>query len=343
MVAPSFHLFLALLAPVLAQQAGAPPVRYRVKVLESLDGTGIGLREQAFAINEQGEVVGTVVFGGNSIAAHWNASGSLTLLVNGQADASSLALDLSDDSIAVGRLIGGTSSEPFQWTKAAGKQTLPLADGAVPLAINTFQSIGYSFPDGASVAAATWRLGVNTPIAGAAGDVLVRDLNALGALTGISGGGELPARAFRWSAAGGFVELGLPAGFEHAHGNGISDSNVVVGLCRSPVRDQAARWNPGSAPLLLPLAHTACTRSAATAVNGQGWIVGIESGDPAQPEASWGVLWLEDRPTALNELLAPLPQGVEVHVSAAFDVNEAGQIAARGFYNGVERALRLDP
>jgi hypothetical protein len=343
MVAPSFHFLLALLAPALAPQSSAPPVRFRVKVLETLGGTGAGMREQPRAINEQGALVGSVVYGGNSIAAHWNPSGALTLLVNGQPDASSLAFDLSDDGIAVGRSVGGTTADPFQWTELAGKQTLPLAPGAVPLAINAFQSIGYSFPTDDSLAAATWRLGVNTPIAGAAGDVIVRDINALGAVTGIAGGGQLPARAFRWSASGGLLELGLPAGYEHAHGNGISDANVVVGLSRSAVRDQATRWNPGSAPLLLPFANAVNTHAAAFAVNSQGWIVGAETGDPAHPDASQGVIWIEDRPSLLNALLEPLPHGVSVDIHAAFDVNEAGQIAARGSYNGVERALRLDP
>jgi uncharacterized membrane protein len=343
MVAPSFHLLLALLAPALAPQATNPPVRFKVRTLETLGGTGIGLREQASAINDQGELAGTVLFGGNSIAAYWSANGELTLLANGQADACSLAFDLSDDGIAVGRIVTGLDSEPFQWTASAGKQALPLASGAVPLAINAFQTIGFSVPGEPSVLGATWRQGVVTSITGASGDVLVRDVNALGAVTGILGGGELPARAFRWSAAAGLVELALPTGFVHAHGNGLNDANVVVGLSRTPDRDQATRWNPSSAPLLLPYARTEDTHSAARAINADGWIVGIESGDALAPGGSRGVVWIDGQAFALSDSLAPLPHGMEVHVTAAFDVNAAGQIAARGLVNGVERALRLDP
>lgn len=346
MVDLSFHAALALLIPLwtaLAPQAAVPPVRFRVRPLESLGGSGIGLQEQARAINEQGELVGTVVHAGNAIAAHWKANGSLTLLVNGHPEASSLAYDFSDDGIAVGRSVGGSASDPFQWTAASGKQSLGLASGAVPLSINGLQTIAYTFPADVGLDSATWRLGVTKPISVPVGDVIVRDINASGAVTGIVGGGELPARAFRWSASAGLVSLGLPPSFEHAHGNGINASNVVVGLSRTAARDQATRWNPGAAPLLLAFASSASTRSAAMAVNDQGWIVGVESGDPLDPQASLGVVWIDDRPSALNALLAPMPHGVEVHVTAAFDVNEAGQIAARGFYNGVERALRLDP
>src|SRR5262245_33008823 len=107
MDAPSFHLLLALLAPALAPQATNPPVRFKVKVLETLGGTGVGLQEQATAINDQGELAGNVLYGGNSIAAFWSANGQLTLLANGSADACSLAFDLSDDGIAVGRVVGG--------------------------------------------------------------------------------------------------------------------------------------------------------------------------------------------------------------------------------------------
>jgi hypothetical protein len=343
MVAHSFHVLLALLAPALAPQAANSTVRFRVKVLETLGGTGIGLQEQATAINDQGELAGNVVYGGNSIAAYWSANGALTLLANGQTDACSLAFDLSDDGIAVGRIVGGLDSEPFQWTASTGKQPIALAPGAVPLAINGFQTIGYSFPSEPSLSGATWRQGVVTSITGASGDVLVRDVNALGAVTGIVGGGELPARAFRWSPAAGFVELPLPAGFVHAHGNGLNDANVVVGLSRTPDRDQATRWNPSSAPLLLPYARAEDSHSAALAINADGWIVGVESDDPLAPGGSRGVVWIDGQALALSDCLAPLPHGMEVHVSAAFDVNATGQIAARGLVNGVERALRLDP
>jgi hypothetical protein len=344
MVALSFHAALALAVPLFAApQTTTAPARFRVVPLDSLGGAGIGLREQARAINEHGAVVGNVVHAGNSIAAHWKDDGSLTLLVNGQPDASSFGYDVSDDGIAVGRSVGGTTSDPFQWTASSGKQSLGLSTGAVPLAINGFQTIAYTFPSGDSLASATWRLGVNKPIAAAAGDVIVRDINALGAVAGIFGGGELPARAFRWSPSGGLVSLDVPLGFDHAHGNGINAANVVVGLSRRAARDQATRWSPGSASVLLGFANPAFTRSAAMAVNADGWIVGTEDGNPLEPEASQGVIWIDDRPSALNELLAPLPHGVEVHVTAAFDINDAGQIAARGYYNGVERALRLDP
>jgi len=343
MVAPSFPLLLALLAPALAPQATNPPVRFKVKVLETLAGTGVGLHEQANAINDQGALTGSVVFGGNSIAAYWSANGQLTLLTTGQPDACSLAFDLSNDGIAVGRSVGGLDSEPFQWTASAGKQPIALATGAVPLAINGFQTIGYSFPSDPSLSGATWRAGVVNSITGATGDVLVRDINTLGVVTGIVGGGELPARAFRWSAGAGFTELALPAGFDHAHGNGINDANVVVGLSRTSDRDQATRWNPGSAPLLLPYARIEDTYSAALAVNANGWIAGVESGDPLAPGGSRGVVWIDGQVFALSDILAPLPHGTEIDISAAFDVNATGQIAARGLVNGVERALRLDP
>ena len=66
--------------------------------------------------------------------------------------------------------------------------------------------------------------------------------------------------AFRWTPEDGLVDLGAPPGFPISQGSGINDHGVVVGLSRSPLSDQATRWEPGLAPVLLPYARPLSTQ-----------------------------------------------------------------------------------
>jgi hypothetical protein len=316
-------------------------VRFRVKVLETLGGTasaaGAGHRDQ-----RQGELAGNVVYGGNSIARLLERERRARVARNGQADACSLAFDLSDDGIAVGRIVGGLDSEPFQWTASTGKQPIALAPAPS-------RSPSTASRRSATRSRASRRCrrdlapGRRELHHGRTGDVLVRDINTLGCVTGIAGRRRAACAAFRWSAGAGFTELALPAGFVHAHGNGLNDANVVVGLSRTPDRDQATRWNPGSAPLLLPYARAEDTHSAALDLNADGWIVGVESGDPLAPGGSRGVVWIDGQALALKRLPQPAAARDGGPRHRRLRRQRVGTDRRARLVNGVERALRLDP
>jgi len=337
----------ALTVPVAATQ-GSPPVQYEVHVLDSLSGYSEGQHEQAVAINASGEAVGTVVQDGRSVAAHWSKDGALTVLYSGAPGSSSFAFDLTDDGVAVGYSVLGDEVTAFRWSQSTGTLPLDLGPHAVPLAINGAHTIAYTYRSGQVLASALRDAGHGTtPISGGPLDVLVRDLNVHGAATGILGSSDPPARPFLWTPGGGTALLAIPPGFELAHGNALNSAGTVVGVSLGDGREQATRWSTGSAPALLPYARPAGKRSVAFGVNTQGWIVGTEhaeyggSSDPTIIDVS--VLWVDGVPYEMSSLVVTGGTGTPPRISVAWDINDQGQIAARGVVDGVERALRLDP
>jgi len=326
------------------EQPAPPPVRFHVIVLDNLRSAGCATHEEAVAINARGETVGSICLEGTARAAYWSAEGELRLLVDKQSKGDSFALDINDAGVAIGYTAQGSSRSAFRWSIEAGRVELDFPAGAVPLAVDLESMIAFSFPAERAVLSATWHEGADTtPLSGLKGDVLVRDVNRSGSLTGIVGGGALPARAFLQRKGGALLDLGVAPGFGHSHGNGVNDEDVVVGLCRSDSRQQATRWSGDSGPVLLPFAREDDTHSAAFAVNAQGWTVGVEHGQPDSHERSTAVLWIGEVAYELGPLLIQPQQGGPIEVRVAWDVNDQGQIAARGLVAGQERALRLDP
>jgi hypothetical protein len=57
----------------------------------------------------------------------------------------------------------------------------------------------------------------------------------------------------------------------------------------------------------------------------------------------FAVLWIDGTAYELTSLLKVKPGDPPVRAVIGWDVNQKGQIAARGTVGGVERALRLDP
>jgi len=233
--------------------------------------------------------------------------------------------------------------QAFRWRPEGELAPLGLPPGLLPLAIASDATLAWSSAQGAPIRGGTWREGADpVPIEGLEGDVLVRAVNAQGVVTGIAGGGELPARAFRWSADAGAVALPTPEGFLHTHGNGIDGSGVVVGLSRGERGDRATRWSLEGAAELLPLADADNTQSVAYGVNDGGWVVGAEYAAPDTFERATAVLWIDGVAYPLDSLIDQ-PRGARVHAVIAFAVNERGQIAGRGRFGNQVRAIRLDP
>jgi hypothetical protein len=252
-------------------------------------------------------------------------------------------VDLDDEGTVLGYVLRSDGPLSFLWTADTSPIWLALPEGAIPLALGAERQVAFSYRPG------DWLVGAilddeGQPIDIAAGerDVLVRDVNAAGEVTGIVGGEASPARAFRWSVASGLVELPVPDGFTHAHGNAITDAGLVVGLSRTEARDRATVWSPEGEPRLLPYVDEEHTQGGALGVNADGWIVGYEHAEPWSFGRARAVLWVDGVAWELDRLLVE-QHGGEVHVTVAWGVNESGQIAARGTLNGVQRALRLDP
>jgi len=239
------------------------------------------------------------------------------------------------------RTAGGPQA--FLWSQGTSPIWLALPDGARPFALGADRQVLFAYRPGKWLAGGILDDdGRPVPITIEDGDVLVRDINAAGVVTGIAAGGPRPARAFRWSEGEGLVELPVPDGFTHAHGNAIDSAGVVAGLSRNDTRDQATVWAPGADPVLLPDVDAQSPFTAALGVDGKGWVVGYEQATPDGFARARAVIWIDGVAWELDRLLLPF-EGPEIHVTVAWAINDSGQIAARGVVDGVQRALRLDP
>jgi probable HAF family extracellular repeat protein len=245
----------------------------------------------------------------------------------------------------VGTSLIGAPDNAFLWTPTGGTVALPLPSRCYPAGILVDGTIALTATlPGAQAVGATWHplWGVRR-IALPGGEVHVQDLSTSGGVAGFASFPGSGTHAFRWTSAKGLVDLGTPVGFDISQAYGLNDHGLVVGLSRSALSDQATVWQEGLGPALLAYARSNSTQSAAYAVNAEGWIVGSEYQDPQSYPRSFAVLWVDWVPCELTGLVVQEPGQPPVHVSIAWDVNDQGQIAARGLVGGVLRALRLDP
>ena len=321
-----------------------PPVQFTAVLLEDLEPRGCPLFEQAVAINAAGETAGTVCANGAARAAYWSAEGKLTQLAPPDAPGDSFAYDINDQGVVVGGTVRGPERTAFLWTAEHGRVELDLGPGAVPLAIGASGAVAFSAPSHNALIGGIWTEGSGVAaITGLEGDVLVRAIGPTGSVTGIAGGGLIPARGFLRHADGTLLALGVADGFLHSHGNGLNDEDAVVGLCRAEKADRAARWTSSGRVKLLPTVRGENVDSAAFAINHAGWIVGTESKDEGSHRRSRGILWVADEAYELDALVTEPAHLGPFEIDVAWDVNDRGQIAARGRVGGEVRALRLDP
>ncbi|MBL8200334.1 MAG: hypothetical protein JNK40_05110 [Chromatiales bacterium] len=140
------------------------------------------------------------------------------------------------------------------------------------------------------------------------GDFMLNDVSADGSvITGYLPG--IPSRAFRWTAATGFVGLGSVLPSETSIGRAISDDgNTIVGLSNG----EAFRWTPAGG--MVGLGNLNEFSEGATGVSADGQVVvGIIGGQSSAAIWSGGSITLLD----------PLPTGSS---SAAFGVSGDGQV-----------------
>jgi len=123
-------------------------------------------------------------------------------------------------------------------------------------------------------------------------------------------------RAFRWDADEGLSLLAMPAGAGAAYGRDINDLGVVAGYASLPIGQRAIVWDAAGIPKVLdPLIGPDAGRSLARRINNAGWVVGESSA----AEGVRATLWREDTVLNLGTILGR-------NASAAFDINDAGQV-----------------
>ncbi len=202
--------------------------------------TGVTSPSEANGINRKGQIVGGMTVGGNYHAFTWDQDVATDIGTLG--GATSNAYGIADRGHVVGTsAIATGQTHAFLWAKGSVMHDLGTLGGptSTARAINAHSTIvGFSELADHSVHAfistkahrALMDLGVvNGPYAG--GKSFAMDVNADEIVTGSStvAPGSHDLHAFRWTAAGGFVDLGTLGGGTESGGRAVTPAGYVVG------------------------------------------------------------------------------------------------------------------
>jgi probable HAF family extracellular repeat protein len=305
--------------------------------LTFLNNTLGGDRAQAVAINNQGQIAGTVtdnnavdMFGTTysmprSHAVVWSPSGALTDL-----GAYTSASGINNQ----GQVIGSTAVSQAWYGSATvwnGTTATTLGLNAEGRAINDAgQAVGITYALDHSaysgISATGWNGAAAMPSLGGP-TTQVYDINASGTAVGSSqintctvycsdNGTSAPAHATVWHD-GSVTDLGLLAGGTNSAAGGINDQGVIVGSSNaSDGLNHAVEWgNAGLIDLGV---------GAALKINNAGLIVGSSGGH--------ATLWNGTTGTDLNSMVSLDPGWV---LAWAGDINDVGQIIGAAYNAGL--------
>ncbi len=127
--------------------------------------------------------------------------------------------------------------------------------------------------------------------------------------------------AFRWTAAGGMQDLGLPDGTQNAWATAINRAGVIVGYANDGSSDHACLWD-GTGPHLLDSAS-----SRALALNDANQVVGWADHD--------AILWDGPDRTVLDAPTGAcsLADIAGTNILVATGINDAGQVCGNAYDN----------
>ena len=311
-----------------------PEGRYALTDLGTLGGReGVWL-----ALNDAGDVAGTIRReDGTSAAAVWRTGAWATVGTLGgknsfAADISAVGVVVGQSELADGASVGFVSSDG---------RTRALGRGAVDATgINAGGAICGTAAVGESRRAMVWE-GERVVELGTLGgsESHATGINAGGWVVGYSTAGNGETRAFVWrdGRMSALAALGGSSGFSQARA--INRQGWVVGESRvDAVRPHAVLWRDGGAIDLGTLDDARpAGRSVANAVNDRGQVVGRATRDRDFYRA---FLWEKGAMVDLNDVIAPSSGWT---LTAAYDVNEKGQVVGEGRMGGEARYFLLTP
>lgn len=315
-LAPASHTLRADNGPYTVQDAGPVP------------GVAWGLNASAAVVGSGGASAPYTAF----LTLYGGGPSPLTGLFAGSDDT---AYGVHPDGWAVGQSTGSVYLYPKAVKFAAG--------GAVDLAPDSY--MGAARAVNASGAIAGWMYadkGFEAVIWN--GTSLVRfgpstfayAINDGGVITGTQLVG-LTSRAFTWSAGGSQVELPSLGG-NTSEGNGINNHGDVVGdSFRTGLLDEIAVYWPASGGAV-DLGTLGGLTSSARDINNHGQIVGY-----ARNAAGAAHAFLSDAGGPMIDLNTLLPADSGWVLVSANAINDAGQIAGEGIFDGSVRAFLLTP
>lgn len=294
------------------------------------------------ALNDKGQVVGTVNGTGRSHAVLWD-NGKLTDLATLPGYPLSGAGGINNKGQIVGGVLNDDRSadravlwENGQVTELGGSDGLGNGASGINDSSQVVGSIAVD--ENGATSAVLWENGSMRFLQGLGGSRGAGgDINNKGEAVGVSRTADGSQHATLWRD-GNVVDLQSLTGYVASYGDAINDNEQVVGeLATEDSRiSHAFVWQDGKMVDLGTISGPACItpvwacESFASGNNDQGQVVGGSDTNAARRHA---FLWQNGRMTDLNELLPP---GSGWELNSAADINNVGQIVGIGLVNGKE-------
>jgi probable HAF family extracellular repeat protein len=160
-------------------------------------------------------------------------------------------------------------------------------------------------------------------------------VNSAGQVAGYSETSDGGFAAFRWDRKTGMRQLYGPSDIVDTRAFGINSAGAVAGLyIASGGWGRAAMWDTDG--VVIDLGSLGGGASYAYGINDEGSVVGFSFDALGRQRA---FVWTGGMLFDLNDMVGDS----DWSFTAAYAVNDRGQIAGTGYYKGVSSAFRLDP
>jgi probable HAF family extracellular repeat protein len=331
---------------------GATPTLYRITDLGDLPG-GVDF-SQAYSINNASEIVGESSTDTGLRAYRWTERTGMRTLPIGADGVESEAFGINASGFVAGRISAGVGSTSVRWGPRGTVRPLPsLGAGSfdVGYAVNRFGYVaGYSVGL-LGLRAFVWTIRSGSvelgDLPGGDGRSLAFGINDEGMVVG-SSDVQSPRRttdhAFIWTPDGGMHDIGTlrgPSADFFSEARAVNNAGQVAGISDAPNGQHAFLWQAGRGMMDLGELPQGNGYSIAWALNERGHVVGVSDSAHGLSAFVWSP---ESGMWDLNDLIDPSdPLKPQTSFSAAYDINDRGQIVGSAFINGVTRAYLLTP
>lgn len=307
-----FALSFCLFASLYAQQASA--TQYTVTPLGILPG---GVSSAGWSIDVNGDVVGYTTYSNNTRQATYWPSGGAMLGLGGT---NSTAVDIS-----AGNIVGQSGDRAFRWTAGPGLVLLdPANSGFASSVISNGTVIGNRYVNPVNHRAQIWSASnvLSSPFPSS--NMLPRAMNEHGQYVG------------QYSAFGFYVDEFGAITNQHYIPFALSDTGVIAGYTQA-IDTLAVYGHSNTNAATIIGALPGDTVSRALGIDPLGTTIVGESIGRGGFVFDITTSTLE----SLTSLLAPDFSGWSI--TTAYGVNDNGQIAGTGIFNGQQRAVLLTP
>jgi probable HAF family extracellular repeat protein len=308
----------------------AGPILFSITDLGTLGGANAS----ANAINNQGQTAGSLT----NISGNPQAFQSTTNITPAGASGASASSINNSGQVAGTTYVNGVA-HATTWTNGAAQYLAPIGGtDAYGMGINDFgQVTGMSETSSGDGHAFLNTAGIMTDLGVLNGGTWSSGygVNDSGQVVGYGDNSMGRFRGFVWSSSTGMVQLGTLGG-GNSYAMAINGSGEITGTAQLSSGYMHAFSSNGSS--LTDLGTLGGLSSNGYGINASGGIVGYSL--TAGNSATHAFLDQNGVMYDLNTLLAGLT-GWEL--TAAYGINDSGQIAGTGTFNGVEHAFLLDP